>query len=352
MPRRRNLFSIARRPSLRLLSSTFTALGRLLRATPAPKARAKSKPIIEPKPKVRAKARTTTQALPGFTRHLLNAGGHRHSFHVFIPSAHTAAPGERLPLLVMLHGCKQDGPDFATGTRMNALADRLGFIVVYPEQAARANGMKCWNWFEPQHQSQGGEPGVIAAITRRVIRSARADPARVYIAGLSAGGAMALTVAHQFPEIFAAVGVHSGLPQGAAISAGGALAAMRSGAAMAVVARASRPLPTIVFHGTHDRVVHAANGQRIVAQALTAFQLSGLVLADAGTPPAPGRRLYSDAAGRPQVEAWELRGVGHAWSGGDAAGGFTAPSGPDASAALMDFLLRHRRMAETASLNL
>ena len=288
---RRKLFSLASRPRLGRLSSTFKALGRLLRVVPLPKA--KAKPAPKPKPSTRQRTATATTG-PAFTRHVLTAGGHRHSFHLFTPSLRSRGDDDadgRLPLLVMLHGCKQDGPDFATGTRMNAEAERLGLLVVYP------------------------------------------------------GGAMALTTAHQFPELFAAVGVHSGLPQGAAISAGGALAAMRSGAAMALAARASTPLPTIVFHGTHDRVVHPANGSRIVAQALAAFAQAGRALAEPASDTAntPARSVYTDAAGRPQVESWQLRGVGHAWSGGDAAGGFTAPSGPDASAALMKFLLQQRR---------
>jgi poly(hydroxyalkanoate) depolymerase family esterase len=200
----------------------------------------------------------------------------------FIPGSHTEAGLSRryklyLPpdtgrgtvhaLVVMLHGCTQDPDDFAAGTGMNTLAAEQGFAVLYPAQAQEANPSRCWNWFKHNHQARGhGEAAVIAGMTQAVVRTQGIDPGRVYIAGLSAGGAMAGLVAAAYPELYAAVGVHSGLAPGAARSLPEGLAAMRNGGVGAAVGMAL-PVPTIVFHGDRDEVVHARNGEQLIAAA-------------------------------------------------------------------------------------
>ena len=254
--------------------------------------------------------------------------------------------GRRRPLIVMLHGCHQTADDFAAGTRMTELAARLGCIVAYVEQSAAANPQRCWNWFKAAHQErEEGEPSIIAGITRQVIARHRADPRRVYVAGMSAGGAMAAIMGHTYPDLFAAVGIHSGLPYAAAGDAPSALAAMR-GLRGTLDPRYRpglfRPIPTIVFHGDLDTTVHARNSGQAAVQA-------GPALHDRGTDSVHkgeenGRRytrtVHSDAAGKPAVEHWLVHGSGHAWSGGSSAGSYTDARGPDASGAMLKFFLR------------
>ena len=190
---------------------------------------------------------------------LFSSGSHHHggltrAYKLYSPpQAQPPGSGPALPLLVMLHGCTQDPDDFAAGTGMNALARELGFWVLYPAQSADANPQRCWNWFKHNHQQRGrGEAGLIASLTQTLVAQHGMDPGRVWIAGLSAGGAMAATVAAAYPELYAAVGVHSGLAAGAATDLPQALAAMRGGAAGALPAGA---VPTIVFHGDQDGTV-------------------------------------------------------------------------------------------------
>ncbi|WP_326542501.1 extracellular catalytic domain type 1 short-chain-length polyhydroxyalkanoate depolymerase [Pseudorhodoferax sp.] len=257
------------------------------------------------------------------------------------PTAAGAAPAPR-PLLVMLHGCTQDADDFAAGTRMNQLARDAGMLVLYPVQTQHANAQKCWNWFKPQHQRRDqGEPALLAALTREVMATHAVDATRVYVAGLSAGGAMADILGRSHPDLFAAVGVHSGLPLGAASDLPSALTAMRSGPT-ATAAAELPACPVIVFHGDADSTVHPSNGDAV---------------ARAGRPPghpevrrgsAPNgqaftRTVYHGADGSNQAEHWVLHGLGHAWSGGSPQGSYTAPGGVDASAELLRFLLSHRR---------
>lgn len=285
-----------------------------------------------------------------------NAAGRR-AYKVYAP----ARPSDGPPaMVVMLHGCTQSADDFAAGTQMNRLADEHGFLVVYPEQAAQANASKCWNWFQPQDQRRGGgEPSLIAGIVSAVAQRHGADPRRVFVAGLSAGAAMALVLAETYPELFAGVGVHSGLPYGSAHDVPSALAAMKGGrsgmpglkdavrAAGESGAKATRAVPVIVFHGDRDHTVQATNAAHIVRQARDAHD------ARAGDAPlsththagvaAGGRRysrtVHADAAGRVRVESWTVHGAGHAWSGGHPGGSHTDRLGPDASAEMVRFFL-------------
>ena len=262
------------------------------------------------------------------------AGSRR--YKVYVPSGYT---GQALPLLVMLHGCTQDPDDFATGTQMNVLAEEQTFLVAYPAQAQSAHMQRCWNWYAAGDQvREGGEPELIAGIARAVMAEFSADPARVYAAGLSAGGAAAAILAATYPDLFAAVGIHSGLACGAARDLPSALAAMKGQAGPARTNR--QPVPTIVFHGDGDRTVHPANGDQVIVQAGAAPGLTETVTRETS----PGgiaytRTVRSDADDRAVQEHWLLHGVGHAWSGGSPAGSYTEPRGPDASRAMVRFLL-------------
>jgi poly(hydroxyalkanoate) depolymerase family esterase len=259
-------------------------------------------------------------------------------YKVYVPSG---AKGRRLPLIVMLHGCTQHPDDFAVGTGMNRLAEERGFIVAYPGQAASANPAACWNWFDLGHQRRDeGEPAILAGITRAVIAEFAVDPARVYVAGLSAGGAMAATLSATYPELFAAAGVHSGLPHGAAADLPSAFAAMRGGAKPAPgTRRAKKRVPTIVFHGASDGTVHPSNAEAILADARAdlADPAPDLLLDGVAGGRAFTRTIVTDARGVPHAECWAIDGLGHAWSGGDPEGSFTDPRGPDASREMLRF---------------
>jgi poly(3-hydroxybutyrate) depolymerase len=214
--------------------------------------------------------------------------------------------------------------------------------VVYPEQPRSANMQRCWNWYEPgDQQREGGEPALIAGIVRQVITEFSADASRVYAAGLSAGGAAAAILAATYPDLFAAVGVHSGLACGAARDVPSAFAAMRGDGAGASGGK-RHAVPTIVFHGDGDKTVNVANGDRVAAQGPAGPDLAQAV--SAGRTPdgvAYTRTVRSDASGRAVLEHWVLHGTGHAWSGGDPAGSFTDARGPDASREMVRFFLSH-----------
>ena len=254
-----------------------------------------------------------------------------------------------MPLVVMLHGCTQSPDDFAKGTGMNRLADELGFIVAYPLQPQSANAQKCWNWFKPDHQQRDrGEPVLIAGMTRAIIAEHAADPTRVYVAGLSAGGAAAAVMAACYPELYAAVGVHSGLACGAARDLPSALSAMKQG--RAPNARATRQgqfVPAITFHGDRDATVNKVNSQQIADAAVASSGLSLEHMSETGRT-AAGRRftreLWTAPDGAVPIEQWTIHDGGHAWSGGDALGSYTDPAGPDASREMMRFFLSHRRV--------
>jgi len=269
--------------------------------------------------------------------HYRNEAGAR-DYRLFEP----ARDGRPLPLVVMLHGCTQDPDDFARGTRMNAIARAQGALVLYPAQSQRANAQRCWSWFKHNHQARGrGEPAILAGMVQQVIATHDVDPRRVYVAGLSAGGAMAAILGDAYPGLFAAVGVHSGLPTGSANDVQSAFAAMKGGGPPARRARAGGPTPpTIVFHGDADPTVHVVNGERVLE---AAGMSAGPGVARAAT--AQGvrytRRDWVDGEGGARGEQWTIHGAGHAWSGGDPSGSYTDPRGPDASAEMLRFFLAH-----------
>ena len=273
-----------------------------------------------------------------------SAAGTR-AYKVYVPASHSAAPGVRMPLVVMLHGCTQSPDDFAAGTRMNALADEHGFVVAYPAQSAGANGSRCWNWFRSQDQYRDrGEPSIVAGIAREVASRYEVDERRIFVAGMSAGAAMAVVLGATYPELFAAVGAHSGLAYRAAHDIPSAFAAMRDGASRAGGNSAGSPVPTIVFHGDADRTVQAGNGAAIIEQVVGSRADRSSLRTDVQSGIAAGgtrylRNTYADAADRVVAEQWVLHGVGHAWSGGSAAGSYTDARGPDASAEMIRFFL-------------
>ena len=267
-----------------------------------------------------------------------NAAGSR-TYKLFVPSR---AQGEPLPLVVMLHGCTQSPEDFAAGTRMNFKAEEQNCVVVYPEQPSGANQSKCWNWFRMGDQQRGGgEPSLIAGITRQIMRDHSIDPKRVYVAGLSAGGAAAAIMAATYPDLYAAVGIHSGLACGSARDLPSAFAAMRQGSGPEAIAGDASAVPTIVFHGDRDTTVHPNNGDRILEQSAKATNPTTKVLR--GQVPhghAYSRTILIDS-GRAVSEHWNVHGAGHAWSGGSPAGSYTDPRGPDATREMLRFFLEH-----------
>lgn len=333
-------------------------------------------------------------------------GAGTRSYKLYIPphSAAATLSGQRLPLVLMLHGCKQNPDDFALGTGMNEAALAQGFYVVYPAQIQKANASNCWNWFEPQHQQRlGGEPQILVGIVREVIATHAVDSQRVYVAGLSAGGAMAATLGQTWGDVFAAVGVHSGLVHGAAKDVVSAFGAMRSGSNGGAVhgnhkgspayakgpalfgklaeltgmgglpgrpsadnlfadvaspdtgtgptsspspgTSAMRTPPTIVFHGDRDTTVNAINGEQVI-QAANHSAAAITQAPETLQAPTNGRdatrRIYRNAQGDSVTEHWAVHGAGHAWSGGNAKGSYTDSAGPDATAEMVRFFLAQR----------
>jgi poly(hydroxyalkanoate) depolymerase family esterase len=296
--------------------------------------------VDEPAPGAATHAPHQPPAGPGFSagRHVCNAG--QRDYKLYVPRARPAEGG--MPLVVMLHGCTQDPDDFAAGTAMNDLAEQQGFCVLYPAQSAKANPQRCWSWFKHTHQqAQRGEPAIIASMARRVMAEQPIDPQRVYAAGLSAGGAMAAILGQTHPDLFAAVGVHSGLAAGAAHDLPSALAAMKSGPGAVRTGAAGAP-PTIIFHGDADTTVNPANSDALMAALGTGGADTTTTLVQR-----PGRRratcrVQLDADGRTRLACWRIHGAGHAWSGGTARGSYTDPQGPDASAEMLAFFSQHR----------
>jgi poly(hydroxyalkanoate) depolymerase family esterase len=295
------------------------------------------------------------------TREFSNHAGRR-TYKLYVPAR---VPDSPWPMVVMLHGCTQSADDFAAGTRMNRWADERGFLVVYPEQAAHANPSKCWNWFQGQDQARdSGEPSLIAGIVRHVAMQHVVDQRRIFVAGLSAGAAMAVILGEAYPELFAGVGAHSGLPYASAHDMASAMAAMKGGRGSASVGlksmtgagaaprrKATQAVPTIVFHCDRDHTVRQTNGVQIVEQAQEAHAAAageGALRTHTQRATSPGGRSYTrtvhaDTGGAPRIESWTLHGAGHAWSGGDPRGSYTDGTGPDASAEMLRFFLAQPR---------
>ncbi len=276
----------------------------------------------------------------------LTSGTHTHAnqtrrYKLYVPAA---AADQALPLVIMLHGCSQSADDFATGTGMNRRAREDGFFALYPQQSHEANSTGCWNWFLPEHQQHGsGEPALLASLTLAVIEQYDIDPRRVFIAGMSAGGVMATLTAQAYPELFTAVGVHSGLPIGSVSNMDEAMRVMNHGntntspAADALPSHRA-PKPIIVFHGDQDDMVHRSNGEQLVQEVLGNTRHH--VQVEPGTS-GNGRRyarhIYIDAHHKVLAEYWLVHGTGHAWSGGSPSGSYTDRHGPDATGEMLRF---------------
>jgi poly(hydroxyalkanoate) depolymerase family esterase len=271
-------------------------------------------------------------------------------YRLYVPASRQH--GQRAPLVMMLHGCTQDPDDFARGTRFNDLAAEAGAIVAWPEQTAQSHPQKCWSWYDPGHQGSGpGEPAIIAGIAREVMSAHQVDPKRVYVAGVSAGAAMAVNTAAAYPQLFAAVGAHSGIPFRAAAGVPNAIAVMHGGSPdPAILAYAlqdalgGRRLPLIAIHGAADGVVSPTNSRQLTAQWAGVLGLAAAPVArstEGGL--AVERTRWNASGGGSEVELVIVDGLGHAWSGGSPAGTFTDARGPDASRLILQFLLAHGR---------
>ncbi|MEA2118146.1 PHB depolymerase family esterase [Halovibrio sp. HP20-50] len=268
-------------------------------------------------------------------------------YKLYIPSGYH---GQALPLVVMLHGCTQNPDDFAAGTEMNRLAEEQQCCVLYPAQPTTANHSKCWNWFKAEDQQrEGGEPAILAGMTQEVIDTHGLDASRTYVAGLSAGAAMATTLAMTYPDLFAAVGVHSGLPHGVAQSLPDALGAMQGGTGPLGGGKVkgagwASEVPAIIFHGDRDTTVHPSNADRVASQYSTSRQTGATVeKGKVVNGHAYTRTMHHNEKGKPHMEQWHIHGAGHAWSGGSTKGSYTDPKGPDATKEMLRFFFQHQQ---------
>lgn len=300
-----------------------------------------------------------------FQQFTFNGSAGSRTYFVYTPVNYQT--GTVVPLIVMLHGCTQTPADFAAGTQMNALADQKQFIVVYPQQPSSANSSECWNWFLPADQARGsGEPAIIAGITQTVIQTTSQwtiDTSRVYVAGMSAGACMAVIMGATYPDIFAAIGVHSGLEYAAATDTNSAFTALSQGgpnptqqgqAAFNAMGSVARVVPTIDFQGTSDTTVAPINGDQVIQQWMQTDHLASnnTYNASFNSPSTstngqvPNGRAFTqstwnDNNGNEVEEYWKITGMGHAWSGGSTSGSFTDPMGPSATQAMYNFFIAH-----------
>jgi poly(hydroxyalkanoate) depolymerase family esterase len=289
---------------------------------------------------VTSRAPTNVTKGASFTEDRFACAAGTRRFLTYVPATEVAG---LQGLIVMLHGCTQTPEDFAAGTRMNELAEKHRLVIVYPHQSRGENAQTCWNWFRRADQRRGrGEPAILSGLAENVAARHGIRSGNVFVAGLSAGGAMAAILGETYPDVFAAIGVHSGLPVGAAKDVPSAFAAMSGNPMMRTDTHQSAPTRTIVLHGTADSTVHPANGQEIVRQLLDVGPLQTLQTEDCGRAVGRGyrRNVTTDESGVALVEHWEIDGLGHAWSGGSPGGSYTDAEGPDASAEIVRFFLQ------------
>lgn len=355
------------------------------RASPARKAKPRSaarpvKRVAGPRPA--ASKRLTKVAQPGGTwqQFYFSPSGlastspvRRMAYWLYLPKSiaqptageKTAALSKPMPLVVMLHGCQQTAVDFATATRMNALAQRKGFAVLYPQQSASADAHRCWHWFQRRTQQGQGDTGLLAQLMAQVQTRHGLDATRIYVAGLSAGAALAALLALRYPDTIAAIGLHSAPVFGVADSAIAAYRVMQYGAGAAAAEAAQAALgavpllsdkagmPVILLHGQRDAVVRRINLDQL-AQQFQIINAGGTTRAEpvhrsyparsGGRSPRRGWQTSTLYAGRkPQVVCCEIIGLGHAWSGGDDSVAFSAREGPDAALMMWRFFTHHRR---------
>lgn len=310
-----------------------TAAQQLQKAKSLVPDRTTGSPGEEASPRIPAGARYVTR------KHRSTTGSR--GFKLYLPASQPKRPKG---LILMLHGCNQTPDDFAVGTNMNALAEKHGLAIAYPAQKRRNNAASCWNWFKPGNQIRGaGEPAMLAALTRKLMREFGLYRDCVFVAGLSSGGAMAAILADLYPDVFSAAGIHSGLTRGAARDVISAMSAMRSGGVpmgvMPNFAAQSNPIRRIVFQGDSDSTVHASNAPMIVAAALGDDVVATKVTNRSVRGRGYTRSDYARPDGLILLELWMLEGADHAWSGGRAAGSYTDAKGPDASAQMIRFFL-------------
>ncbi len=304
----------------------------------------------------------TAEARAAGTTETFTVSGH--ATDLFVPSAPQAKAG----LVLMLHGCSQNAQDFEAATLMNDLAEKQGFYVVWPTQPSSHNAGKCWNWFDPLSQARGaGEPAELAAIVDEAKKRHTIDGAHVYVAGISAGGAMAAVMGATYPDVFAAIGVGSGLEYQAADSVQSGLAAEGSGgpnpvaqgdAIFAAMGTHARAMPVIAFHGTSDGTVAIVNGHQVIASYTRAdadaLGLASLAAPSTVTSQVDGGRGYStETTNGPDnapllVGVW-VTGMDHAWSGGVKGASYTDSDGPDATGIMWSFFSAHSLTAPTGN---
>ena len=292
-------------------------------------------------------------ALQGaFTKHTFTSDAGARDYWLYVPSSYNES--KAVPLVVMLHGCTQDANDSARGTRLNQRAEGEGFIVVYPEQPAAANPLKCWNWFDEKHQARdAGEPAIVAGIVKQIMSDKKIDSRRVFLAGISAGAAMANIVAIHYPELFAALALHSGIEYRATTSVLNARKVMNEGgpdpaeqgkAAYAAMGKSARVIPVLIMQGALDKSVPPLHTEQLRTQWLTTHGLIGAKAGDTESSKAESTAGYHytrttarSADKRVLVETIVVDELGHAWSGGSSEGTFTDPRGPDATDEMLRF---------------